>query len=89
VILQVYADESGTHDPTGSQPSSQVAVVGGYMALLDDWEKFCSAWKAILKRHKAACFHANEFERRKGPYLLWSDHKADRFKYALSPIQFV
>jgi hypothetical protein len=38
VILQIYADESGTHHPLGEKPGSEVPVIAGYMAWLDDWK---------------------------------------------------
>lgn len=86
VILQVYADESGTHDPTGNQPSSEVAVVGGYMAWRDDWKKFCRDWQGILKQYDVPSFHAKIFNRKAKPYRSWTDDKFNSFKYALAEI---
>jgi hypothetical protein len=87
VILQIFADESGTHHPQGDKPGSEVPVIAGYMGWLDDWKTFCPAWKTVLKRYDVPNFHAKDFERRwKHPYDLWSDHKAECFKYALAEI---
>ena len=41
VKLAVYADESGTHDKTGALPGSGVAIVGGIVAPIEEWSKFC------------------------------------------------
>jgi uncharacterized protein DUF3800 len=91
--LIIYADESGTHDPTGQLKGSEVPVVAGYAAFRDDWKKFCRDWKTILDRYKVPYFHAFEFEDRddrktntKSPYYLWDDTKAENFKYALAEI---
>ena len=90
VSITVYADESGTHDPTGQKPGSEVPVIAGYMAFRNNWKFLCRDWKAVLDRYNAPYYHAREFENRKrnyqSPYCLWDDDKADSFKYALAEI---
>jgi hypothetical protein len=93
VSIVIYADESGTHDPTGQQLGSEVPVVAGYAAFRNNWKFFCRDWKSVLDRYKIPYFHAREFENRdhrkinsKSPYYLWEDHKAESFKYDLAEI---
>jgi hypothetical protein len=86
-MLQIYADESGTHHPKGQAPGSEVPVVSGYMGNRDNWRKFENDWKVVLDNYKVAHFHAKEFERGKvEPYLSWSDEKRESFRYALAEI---
>lgn len=61
VKIVIYADESGTHDPTGKQIASDVPVVGGYMAPRNKWPQFCDDWKAVLDKHKVSYFHYSEW----------------------------
>ena len=95
VHVMIYADESGTHDKSGGQPSSQFAIVGGVMALNSDWTKFIPQWQRILNRHGADYFHytewayakrvankeatANSSVPKKGPYCNWAALKLDEF----------
>jgi hypothetical protein len=39
-----FFDESGCHD------SARILVVAGWVATLDEWEKFEKQWKLALKR---------------------------------------
>jgi hypothetical protein len=59
--LVVYADESGTHDKTGSQKGSREAIVGGIVAPTEDWAKFRNSWQAVLNRYSAPYFHFSEW----------------------------
>ena len=92
--LVLYADESGTHDRTGNQPQSQVAVMAGYVARCESWIKFHRDWGALLKKYSVPYFHFTElqFARRvveksgtpihsqhKNPYLGWSAQKCSDF----------
>ena len=87
VNLIIYADESGTNNPTGEEPTSEVPVIAGYMGWRDEWRKFCPAWKAILDRYKISCFHAKDFfNNRSSEYLYWKHDKCESFKYALAEI---
>ena len=42
--IDVYADESGIHDPTGSEPGSAVAVLAGYVAV----HQFCRLGRLVM-----------------------------------------
>ncbi len=61
VMIVVYADESGTHDPFGLQDGSQYPIIGGFAARKSTWDKFSIAWKAILKKYDdVPYFHGRE-----------------------------
>jgi hypothetical protein len=60
-MIVAYADESGTHDPTGQQPGASTATVGGYIGLRDDWCKFDLEWNAVLKKFGVPSFHFKEW----------------------------
>jgi hypothetical protein len=59
VMLVAYADESGTEDRTGK--IAKVAVVGGYVALSEEWTRFCGEWQTILSKYQAPYFHFREW----------------------------
>ena len=92
MILQVYADESGTNDPAGQAKGSEVPVVAGYIASADYWTRFCAEWKAALDRHRAPYFHFREFAskhlcaKRDSPYYQWNHERRDDFLYDLAMI---
>jgi hypothetical protein len=52
VMLAAYADESET---TG------FGAFGGYVASVDEWEKFGVQWQQILDNHKVDYFHFSEW----------------------------
>jgi hypothetical protein len=58
--IVVYADESGTHDPTGSQQGAGAVVICGVVAPKEDWIAFDIRWRKILKKYKACYFHFRE-----------------------------
>jgi len=63
VMIQIYADESGTHDPDGMLKGSQYPIVGGFAARKSTWDKFCPQWSAILKKYDdAPYFHGRELK---------------------------
>lgn len=97
----VYADESGTHDQTGTQPGSEVAVIAGYVAKVDSWIKFCKDWGAVLKKHNAPYFHFREFAEassvvrgkreassqfKNNPYFGWEIDRLDNFLFDLAEV---
>jgi len=85
--LVAYADESGTHDPSGVQPGSEVAAIVGYVSWKEDWDKFFTpAWQSVLSEYGVAVFHMSEFMDQKNgpskpewPYGGWSKDKRDVF----------
>jgi len=72
VKLVAYVDESGTH----SGPGSEVLIIGGWVALRDEWAQFCKDWQRVLNKHSAKYFHFKEWSeasavvRKKGSHIL-------------------
>jgi len=101
VNLVAYADESGTHDPTGKRPGSREAVVGGCVASIEEWTKFCGDWQAALDKYQAPYFHFSDWatasaivrgkrqkypEFEKNPYRGWELKRLDDFLIELAKI---
>jgi len=101
VKIVVYADESGTHDKTGTSKGSKQAIIGGFIAPREDWTVFCRAWKSILNNYQAPYFHFREWsdasavarkvrlpssDFKKNPYRGWESKKLDEFVLALAKI---
>ena len=61
VQIVAYADESGTHDPTGVLKGSREAAIGGIIAPVEEWVQFCRAWQRVLNKYKTDYFHFNEW----------------------------
>ncbi len=59
--ITVYADESGTHDETGLSPGGSFALIAGWAAYDDIWEKFNGGWQKILSKYNVPYFHFAEF----------------------------
>lgn len=59
VNIQVYADETGTHDKTGKSRGGKACGVAGYAAWSDDLEMLHEKWLAIQKEYKVPPFHFN------------------------------
>jgi hypothetical protein len=89
-MLIVYADESGTNDPTGQERGSAIPTVCGFVETADYWAQFRRKWKRMLDAYRALYFHFREFankillSRRTSPYYGWSDKKRDSFLYDLA-----
>lgn len=63
LMLQAYVDESGSH------ASSDLFVLGGYVADLHRWERFTPAWRAALAAPPAIpYFHGREFYKGSGKF---------------------
>ena len=95
VNLISYADESGTHDPTGTHHGSEVAIVVGWVADKAIWDdQFEPQWRSALERYEIKVpFRMSEFmDRINGPnnpdwpYHGWSDEKRNAFMMELIPI---
>lgn len=94
VNLVIYADESGTHDPTGAAKGAREAVMAGIVASREDWARFCSLWQQVLEKYDAPYFHfcewsdASSVARKKrspsssfkaNPYRDWSTDTLNKF----------
>jgi Protein of unknown function (DUF3800) len=95
VNLISYADESGTHDPTGVHHGSEVALVAGWIADKAVWDNdFEPQWQSVLDRYGVRVpFRMSEFmDKINGPnnpdwpYLGWSDDIRNAFMMELIPV---
>jgi hypothetical protein len=93
VKIVLYADESGTHDPTGMARGAECPVIGGYLAYRDDWIRFCGEWDAVLKNYTVPYFHFREFNDRdaaqndnSSPYHGWDKNRRESFLYDLAEV---
>jgi len=95
VNLISYADESGTHDPTGQHHGSEVALVVGLIADKAAWDDvFDQQWLSVLESYGIKVpFRMSEFmDKTNGPrnpewpYLAWSNEKRNDFMMELIPI---
>jgi hypothetical protein len=90
IELTFYADESGIHDPSGSELGSEVASIGGYIATKPQWKTFEKRWRYACKKFKVpdnSEFHMSEFYRTEqpddSPYFGWTNEKKKNFLRAL------
>ena len=91
--VAVFADDTGTHDDTGSEPGSAVAGVCGFLSWDDDWSKFSGEWQEVLNRYNVPKFHFRVFaDQKRGPnqpdwpYHGWSEEKRRDFLLSLATI---
>jgi len=94
MMVTLYADETGTHDPTGQERGSEVAGIAGYAAWREDWEAFCIEWQSTLNKYDVPRFHFKEYAavntwgpKKKGwPYAGWSEEKRTAFLSELAAV---
>lgn len=100
--LVAYADESGTHDPTGKRIGADAVTISGLVAPKESWISFDIRWRAILnKYHGVKYFHAREHHSawlvatgrttpnsdfKKNPYNRWSVDELNDFAMELAPL---
>jgi hypothetical protein len=91
--VALYADETGTHDPTGRSKGAEVMGIAGYLSWADDWASFCDEWRAILEQYQVPRFHFSDFadktngpRRKNWPYQGWSEDRRERFLYDLGSV---
>ena len=62
--------------------SSEVAkVVAGYMARVEDWERFDADWRLVLAHDNVPYFHMKEFAHFKCPYADWRGQDTRRANF--------
>ena len=61
-MLKAYCDESGKHEP------ARVIVMGGYVGVGAEWNRFDRGWKAIVRKLPSGSFHASDFECGQGTF---------------------
>jgi hypothetical protein len=101
VNIAAYIDETGTHDPTGARPGSEMAGLCGLVAWREEWALFCEQWQQVLNKYSADYFHYCEWSQamkvakgerkeKRGskpkPYAGWSIAKLDDFVCELTDI---
>lgn len=94
-----YIDESGTHDRTGQQKGSSVAVMCGLVAWKEHWDHFSAKWQNALNNHRAEYFHFSDFATAsavvrgkitvpsgfdKNPYKGWDLTRLDNFLFEMA-----
>jgi hypothetical protein len=90
--IAVYMDESGTHDITGQEKGSEVAVICGYAGWKANWGRFTHEWEYALKLNRVPYFHYRELEDSKwhpekdSCYKGWSKRRKDAFVLNLAKI---
>jgi hypothetical protein len=96
----LYADESGSGDDTGATRGSEWLFIGGYIAWVDDWKKFCIEWQRVLDTYSAFSFHFSEWadaaavangkkpalQILKNQYQGWDKLRLDGFLYDLAKL---
>jgi len=82
VVFTIYADESGTHDASGTQPGSDVVAIAGYGAWERDWKRFDPRWNRVMRWAEIDPddFKMSAYRRRRDyPYRNWDDAKYESF----------
>jgi hypothetical protein len=82
-MLTAYLDASGT------DPTKDIIVVGGWVASEDGWAEFVPQWRTFL----VDCFgpnggrwHHTDFRSRHGQYQAWDEQKRNRARTGLCRI---
>lgn len=74
MAFAAYFDASGG--------SGQVAkVVAGYLARVEDWERFDCDWRLVLAHDGVPYFHMREFAHFKGPFKDWHGQDGRRANF--------
>jgi hypothetical protein len=74
-MFTAYFDESGTHD------QSAALVVSGYVASVQQWEKFDKEWKDALADEGLTHFHMKDFAHSKKEFSTWKDNEPRRKRF--------
>jgi hypothetical protein len=72
-MLTAYFDES--------YAAKGYMVVSGWIATIEEWERFEIDWKLFLASYKVPYFHMKEFAQSVGPYKKWKDTKYFRARF--------
>ena len=96
----LYADDSGSHDPTGFSDGSQNVHICGYVGLVEDWVSFYGQWKRVLDIYSAQFFHFSDWNDaaavargrpatsnyKKNPYQGWPNERLLSLLYGLAGV---
>lgn len=61
--------------------SDSAKVVAGYIARVEDWERFDADWRLVLANANVPYFHMKEFAHFKGPYSGWQGQDTRRANF--------
>ena len=97
VPIVCYADESGTHDATGSHIGAEVAVVAGIVSWKGNWDNFTRDWLLTLHKYEVpdGVFHMADLAKEdvclkgedcESPYHHWPKEKRQGLVSDLVPI---
>jgi hypothetical protein len=87
--IELYLDETGTHDETGRHHGAEVAGVAGWLATREGWARFYAEWQAALDAFHVPVFHfseLNQHHRKDDPtwtYYGWDQPRFDNFVFEL------
>ncbi|NOS79102.1 MAG: DUF3800 domain-containing protein [Nitrospira sp.] len=79
-MLTVYCDDSGTDDTT------RVAVVAGYLSNVAQWELFNNEWTSILKKFGLHSMRRADLENFRGEFEKWNPTRRIALLQQLQPI---
>jgi hypothetical protein len=74
-MVRAYLDDSGKLD----DPNTEVIVVAGCIAKVEDWEKFDPEWLRVLKDFGVREFHLKDLAHRKGDFKGWDESRRKAF----------
>jgi hypothetical protein len=80
VVLTAYLDDSGT------SPTDAVAVVAGYLATRQMWDKFDSRWFNLLAKYGVKILHRADLESFHGEFKGWNPQRRTEFLKAAHTI---
>jgi hypothetical protein len=88
-VLKAYFDESAKQASDGKDAC---VVIGGYIAMRQDWECFVRDWQRVLNKYRVDVFHFHEYHAKasyKDPdsdYYQWNNERRDSFFYDLAMV---
>jgi hypothetical protein len=82
IVLKGYFDDSGDEE----DHQHEVCSVAGYVATMDDWNKFEKEWQKVLDDNRVPYLHMREFAHFKKSFEKFKDNKEDRIIFLQSLI---
>ena len=69
-VLKAYIDDSGDQ-----WPGHTALSMAGYIATIEEWDRFEQAWIRVLTEFEAPYLHMKEFKERYGAFKTWPPSK--------------
>lgn len=73
IILTFYCDDSGT------SPDQRTAVAAGYLASVEQWQRFIPRWNSLLAEYGVSQLHRVDLESRKKQFRDWDLERQKEF----------